>query len=450
MKWRAGVKWLLITISVAIVVGAGYYGYIRFNKDIEASGSIQMTTRVTKGELLVSVSGTGSIEPHSKQTVKSTVNGTIEEVLVKEGDVVKKGDVLVRFEGTDSTSQIRSKTLSIQKAEIDLKQLQENYKTVEENSRDSLLVNIQKQQLDIEVAREELAELQEDEGADEIIAPIDGTILSLTAEVGVNVNTNAEIAQIADYEQLKIIVPVDELDISKVALGQTSTIIVEAFEDETFTGVVTAIAKEGKASNGVASFDVTVQIDEPRNIKSGMSAEASILVEQKSDILMLPIDAVQSARNSYYVMMSGSATVNGADEPGAVVQGQLPMGERPSGEQGQMPAGERPSDVQGQLPMGGNFAGRGQGTAPPGTGTASSGTRVMVEVGIANEDFIEIVSGLNEGDTVILPTSTAASSSTMMMQGSFPGVMPSGSINVGGREGFTGGGGGSGMQGGGR
>jgi HlyD family secretion protein len=441
MKWRAGVKWLLITIAVAIVVGAGYYGYIRFNKEDEASGSIQMTTRVTKGELLVSVSGTGNIEPFSKQTVKSTVNGTMKEVLVKEGDVVKKGDVLVRFEGTESTSQIRSKTLSIQKAEIDLKQLQENYKTAEENNRDSLLINIQKQQLDIEIAREELAQLQEEEGADEVIAPIDGTILSLTAEVGVNVNTNAEIAQIADYEQLKIIVPVDELDISKVVLGQTSTILVEAFEDETFTGVVTAIAKEGKASNGVASFDVTVQIDEPRNIKSGMSAEASILVEQKSDILMLPIDAVQSARNSYYVMMSGSATVNGADEPGASVQGQLPIGELPSGEQGQMPKDR-------------DLTGRGQGTTPTGSNAALSSTRVMVEIGIANEDYIEIQSGLNEGDTVILPTPTAVSSSTIMMQGNFPGVMPSGSINIGGREGFTGGGGGSGsgsgMQGGGR
>ena len=419
MRWRIVVKWLLIILAVAIIAGTGYYGYTYFTKEEQLAAIPQMTTNVTRGDLSVRVSGTSSIEPLSKTVVKTTVNGKIEEVLVADGDVVKKGDVIVRLAGDDISSQIRSKSLTIQKAEIDLKQLQENYITADDTNRESLLFNIQKQQLELELAREELSELQEDQGANEILAPIDGTILSLSVEVGSTINTNAEIAQITNYEQLKITVPVDELDISKVALGQTSTILVEAFEQETFTGVVTEIAREGKTSNGVATFDVTVKLDDPKEIKSGMSAEASILVEQKKDVLMLPIDAVQSTRNNYYVLVNRSSSTL-TDEGDRV---QVPMRENPFGEQRQMPTGD-------------NFLGRDQSNVD----SASSTTRVSVEVGIANEDYIEIVSGLNEGDIVILPTTTTRTTTQTGFPGSaIPGV--GGGFNIPGGVPGSGGGG---------
>ncbi len=462
MRWKVIVKWLIIAIAAAIIGIAGYYAYSAFTAEEKVVGAATATARVARGEIQVSVSGTGNIEPLDKQTVKSSQNGKIEEVLVEAGDEVRAGDVLARLESEDTTSQIRSKSLSIQKAEMDLEQLQDNYKQADEDSRKSMLISIQKSQLDLEIAREELAELQADEGSNEIVATIDGTITSVAVEAGVTINTNAEIAQIANYSQLKIVVPVDELDISKVAVGQSSTIRVEAFSDETFTGSVVEIADEGRASNGVASFDVTVLINEPKQIKSGMSAEASILVEQKSDVLMLPIDAVQSARGSYYVMLAGSAQPGQTQE-----QSSLPDDAQPPGDRTELPQGQAPAGREGQSPEGaggfggerpsGGMRGADRSAYQAGTGMAaatgqasagmSAGTRVAVEVGIANEDYIEIVSGLSEGDVVILPTTTASSNTNngMMIQGGFPGggfgtTIPSGgAMPTGGGGGMSGG-----------
>ena len=428
MKRLVSVRWVLVALAVAGIAVVGYYGFQYVTKEENANVPMQATTRVIQGDLSVSVSGAGSIEPVNKQTIKSSVNGTIEKVLVKEGDLVAKGDVLVTFERSDLTSQIRSKSLSIQKLEIELKQLHDNYKKADDANRESLMISIERQQLDLEAAREELIELQGEGSTEAIVAPFDGVILAVSAEAGNNVNTNAEIAQIANYDVLKIVVPVDELDIPEVKLGQAATIWVDAFENETFTGVVTEIAREGRTSNGVASFDVTVQIDDAKSIKSGMSAEASIVVMQKSSVMMLPIDAVQSSRSGYYVMLSSSA--EGAspesDASGARMQ-------REGSDQAQLPRGERPTRGEGTMPMGGRQIGQVGGRI--GTpGSNAEGTLVMVEVGIANEDYIEIVSGLSVGDTVILPTTTAASSSNMMMQGGFGGIR---GVDVGG---FGGGG----------
>ncbi|GAA3330450.1 hypothetical protein GCM10020331_083060 [Ectobacillus funiculus] len=76
------------------------------------------------------------------------------------------------------------------------------------------------------------------------------------------------VAHITNYNDLQVVVGVDELDISKVAVGQTATVAVSAFEDTDYTGTVTAVANEGTASNGVSTFDVTVHLDKSDNLKN--------------------------------------------------------------------------------------------------------------------------------------------------------------------------------------
>jgi HlyD family secretion protein len=187
-------------------------------------------------------------------------------------------------------------------------------------------------------------------------------------------------------------------------VGQTATIKVSALPDQTFTGKVTAIANEGTSTNGVSSFNVNVSIDNPQNLKVGMSTEADILTASKDNALYVPLDAVHSMNGQKFVMLATNNSNQGQDQ---------------SQRQGQS-QGQRQGQSQGQ-------------------GQNWSANRVTVQTGLANSDYVEITQGLTEGQVVRLPnlaisnTTTAGGTRSM-----FGGVGGFGGIG-GGNRGFGGG-----------
>lgn len=433
------IRWLLPGVIALAVGAAGIYGYRYLAEGKKQDNAVRQATAVVqKGDLTVKVSGTGSIEPVERKSVNAGFSGTIQEVRVREGDEVKQGDVLMVFETEDVSSQIRAKELELQKSLLDLEQLQENYKTADDAARPNIRLSIEKQRLSIASLEEDLAELMEKRQAKVLTAPIDGKIVALNVQAGDTVNTNALVAEIANFNRLQIVVPIDELDIPEVQLGQKAEIRVEAYPDEIFSGVVSKIADQGTSSNGVAAFDVTVLIDEPGKIKSGMTAEASILVNHKSDVLLLPIDAVQSFGGRYFVLVPGAGEEDGArgqttegaprrESSGIGREGRT-AGDGESGESGRGAARGRPAAGSDALPQGRSAANR---------DVPSANRRVFIETGIHNEDYIEVVSGLSEGDVVLMPTvrvEAAAGQFRRESGGAFPGGFP------GGPMGFPGGG----------
>lgn len=191
------------------------------------------------------------------------------------------------------------------------------------------------------------------DGSD-ITAPADGTVTSIGVSDGDRVSKGQVIAHITNYDDLQTTVQIDELDIPKVKVGQTASIKVNAFPDTTYTGKVTSIANEGTVSNGVSTFDVTVHMNKPTNVKVGMTTEVSILVQSKDNALYVPIEAVHSINNEKYVVVE-----------------------------------------------------KGDGSV----------ARQTVKTGISNEDYVEITDGLTEGEVVQLPRVSASSSSNEQMSG---------------------------------
>lgn len=191
------------------------------------------------------------------------------------------------------------------------------------------------------------------DGSD-ITAPADGTVTSIGVSDGDRVSKGQVIAHITNYDDLQTTVQIDELDIPKVKVGQTASIKVNAFPDTTYTGKVTAVANEGTVSNGVSTFDVTVHMNKPTNVKVGMTTEVSILVQSKDNALYVPIEAVHSINNEKYVVVE-----------------------------------------------------KGDGSV----------ARQTVKTGISNEDYVEITDGLAEGEVVQLPRVSASSSSNEQMSG---------------------------------
>lgn len=413
-------KYVWMAVIGLFLIAAIGIGYNMLKKEDKPLTPEMASTVVRKGNLEVKVSGTGSTQAAVKKSVSADQAGTVQKVHFEAGDTVKKGEVLISLEGQDMEDKIRSEELNLQKKRIDLEDLQTKIKSAEdESARDNLLVSYEKQKLDIESSRKLIADYKEDKEPSVIVSPIGGVLLSVNVEVGSTVNPNAVVAEVADYSELQLVVGIDELDIPKVKAGQDAQVTIEALPEQTFFGKVTKIADEGVTTNGVATFDVTIGLTTTEGIKAGMSAEASILVESKTDVLVLPIEAVQSFRNRYFVMAPATAEKSD-DQKTSQMQ----------------PNGENKPTARGQ---------RDDGAA------SDMETRKEITVGIHNEDFIEVVAGLNEGDQVYLPTIVSDNTNSQMQgPGGFPGI---GVRATGGGEfrqfNGNGGGGGSFQRGGG-
>ncbi|RKP56873.1 efflux RND transporter periplasmic adaptor subunit [Cohnella endophytica] len=477
-------SWWIAGLVVVLAAGSwgGYKVYGKKGKQLAATYS---TTVVRKGTIEVKVSGTGSIQPSARETLKAKTAGTALKVNFKKGDTVKKGDVLITYKEEDISSQVQSKNIDLKKKKLDLADLQSKYKEASDDSaRATLALNIQKQQLDIAMAEEDLTTLRTSKKIDPIVAPIDGVLSTFNVAEGDSLNPNADIGEVVNFAQLQMVVGIDELDIPKVKLGQEAQILVEALPKKTFNGKVVTIADEGTTSNGVASFDVTVLLDSKDDLKVGMSAEASIMTAQKADALYVPVEAVQSSQGKYFVMVpaagsttsatgkTGQAGTNGQAGQGQWQGGQGQAGQSQAGQSqaGQSQAGQSQAGqgAQGQGNTGNNssrfqnmteeeraamreqfMAARGNtagGTSGNAGVAVTSTTRVEVTVGINNEDSIEILTGLKEGDLVVLPTikSTSSNANAQAGFGGFGGGFPgAGGGFQGGAGGAFGGGNGS-------
>ncbi|GAA0135027.1 efflux RND transporter periplasmic adaptor subunit [Paenibacillus sp. YSY-4.3] len=435
-------KWLWLGLGVAAILIIASSLYMILAKDKQAQQPVmeQNTTRVAKGDIVVSVSGAGSIISTEEETVRTKDEGVVAEVKVKEGDVVQKGQTLLTFEDNDLGDNIAAKESSLETEQLNLEELQDKYKREvynggNEESLSSIKLSITKQEKSIQTIRDEIASLKEDMVApDPLTAPIGGTITKVNISSGERAKEGNELFTLIDYQALSATVSIDELDIPKVQTGMRAEVKLDAIPNQTFAGVVTDIANEGKASGGVSLFDVTVKLDESEGIRVGMSAEVTIILEEKTDVLTLPIEAVQQFGEDYMVILPSTDKTDSNPEAPASTGRNMPNSNASSPESGQQGRQSRQGQ-QGQQGSSGNPAGR---------------QMQKVEVGVHDETRIEIVSGLQEGDEVVIPTvRRAAASNNQAGQQMMPGGgMPGGGF--GGMGGDMGGGStGGGMSGGG-
>lgn len=319
-------------IDVSRIGNVAQGGGILYDVTIEIDGypaledglSTQVTIFTPEGELLAVKSG--EIFSPSTEDITSPTSGTVDEIIVIEEEKVEKGQPLVNL-----VSNI-----------------------------ESLENNIRFLQLEIEEIQKTIDSLQDQDDIPPLTAPIEGEIVSKTDKVqeGSKVTAGTEVAEIVNYGELSMTIQVDELDILKVQVGQQAEITVEAIPDQLFSGEVIEVAKEGVSSNGVSSFDVTIRFNEAEGVLAGMTAYAKIIVEEKQNVLLVPIEAVQDINGGKGVFM--------------------------------------PQDTESQS--------RGQSTNQAERSSLGNGRMlVSIEVGIHNEDMIEVVSGLQEGDRVIIP-----------------------------------------------
>ena len=218
-----------------------------------------------------------------------------------------------------------------------------------------------------------------------ITSPIKGTIVDKNYNAGETTEANQVLCTIYDLSYLTMTLSVDELDIASIEVGQSVSIVADAVEDTTYTGTVTKVSVAGTSSGSATTYPVTIRIDETDGLLPGMSVDATIELASAEDVLAIP-----------------SAALNRGDTV--------------------LVTADSPSAANGTLV---------ESTTEDGEDYYS----VEVTTGVSGDDYIEIVSGLQEGDTVAyIPTSS--SSSEMGMMGGMPGGMPGGGGGMGGGPGF--------------
>ena len=245
-------------VAIALA-GLGLFFFFRGNRAPEKSFE---EIRVMRGTISSSVSTTGVVEPKNRLKIQSSIGGRVEEILVAEGQQVKKGEVLALLSSTERAALLDAAR-------------------VQGKSEESYWKKVYKETA--------------------IIAPLDGQIIVRSIDPGQAVTASDSLFVLSDHLIVKAYV--DETDIGRVKVGQRAVIGLDAYPDIRVNGVVEHIYYESHLQNNVNIYNVDVIPERiPDVFRSGMSANIEILVQEKQGALLVPIGAVQSKSGKTVVL----------------------------------------------------------------------------------------------------------------------------------------------------
>ena len=389
--------WIGLSVVGFLVLLVGVVVAVRMAKG--ATIDPNRMAKVTRGDVARSVVATGKIQPITKVEVKSKASGIVEKLYVDINNRVTKGQQLAQLDQQEIVAQVEAQRAQLASAEANVGTYEANveqdkvnaaapdlpmYKatldrntemqkdgivsrqTLDDANKDYLAAltrrdsskaqigvdnaKLKQAKAQVQQAEASLKQLEEQLGYTTIVAPMDGVILSRDVEIGDAVSSILVLGSTAtlvmtegDVNEVYVDGKVDEADIAHVYMGQPARIKVESFRDRTFNGKVTKISPMGVEKDNVTTFEVRVSINNPGGeLKALMTANAEILLDEHKGVLEVPENAVTYDNQK-------KATVEVPDK------------------------------------------------------SQKEGTRkVAVTVGLSNGSITEIVSGLKEGDQVVL------------------------------------------------
>ncbi|MDB6172345.1 MAG: Efflux transporter, family, subunit [Chthoniobacteraceae bacterium] len=383
-------KKLWIALAVLLLIGGG--AGARFFRKSDDLLMVQVE-KVTRRDITETVVANGKIQPVTQVMISPEVAGEIVELPVVEGQLVKKGDLLVQIKqenykaGSNSAEASYKFALGarsqaeaeLQKAELDYKRNEELFKNklVPENVFMEFKTShvVAKLRLANSVHQVDQAHFAVDKANDDlakttITSPIDGTVTKLKSQLGERVlgtsfNMGTEMMTIAKLDEMEARVDIGEIDVVLIEVGQNARIEADAFKDRKFKGTVTAIANAAKGSSALGSstqsqeapkFEVKIRVDEKEAFRPGMSVTAEIETRSRKGVLAVPIQSVTT---------------------------RLPIGGTP-------PGPPKEGKVEPVKPVEVIFAPEGDHVK-----------MIPVKTGISDSDFFEIISGLTENQQIV-------------------------------------------------
>lgn len=347
-------RYLMSGVAAVAVASFAIGGYAWYKQPEKTPAG--PTVEIRRGSLTETAAASGKIEPDVQVEVKSRVAGQVVEVLVKEGDTVEAGQLLVRLDPTDAErdlaearvardrvkADLAAANASVAVAELERKNSQTSQEVAEKSAEMGLgstdaartaahstkvagaNITLRRAQLSSTQAQLKAAELAVQDAETrlketQIYAPIAGTVLDVAVEKGTlvssaltNVSGGSAVMTLADLSNLRIIGAIDEAQIGRVAPGQRVDIRVDAYGDRVFQGVVDRVSPLGKEVSSVVTFDVEIIVKDKDAslLRSGMSADVEIVTAEQKDVLLVPLLAVQSQGKRRFVRLA-----NGEERP---------------------------------------------------------------------------------------------------------------------------------------
>lgn len=318
----------VILTLIILALGGGSAGYYFRKKEPVITVQTEKVTRRNLTELVVA---NGRIQPVVQVKISPEVSGEIIELPVKEGQMVKKGDLLLKIKPDfyqasrrSSEANFQSSLASKKTASVNLEKAAAEFKRHEELMKkslisDSVFLDIQtsfeiaKAQLQgathqVEMAKAALEKATEDLAKTTIFSPIDGTISRLNSQLGERVVGTAmmagtEVMTVADLNEMEARVDIGEIDVVLIALHQKARLEVEAFRDRKFSGLVTEIANSARGLGGTGmssssssqdatKFEVRIRVQEKEIFRPGMTVTAEIETRYRTNVLTVPIQSI--------------------------------------------------------------------------------------------------------------------------------------------------------------
>jgi HlyD family secretion protein len=395
-------------VAAVLVIG----GVVAYSVTKENRNRIPvLTQKVARRDLISTVSASGEIKPKKFVNVAADVSGRITDMYVKEGDTVRRGQMLARIDATrleagkeQSEAGVQAARADLARAQADVENARLGYERAKKMRTDQLISDQQYEQADADlkmktaavdaqkrrIRQQEamLASTSDDVRKTVVVAPMNGVVTSLQREQGESVIgaqsfSPTVIMTVGDVSSFEVEIMVDETDIRYVTLSQPAEVRVDALEGVKLKGEVTEIgssaiprgataattSSSSNTANQAKDFKVTVTLMEPPpTLRSGLNATAEITTNKKEKVLAVPIQAI---------------VVREVNKEGKVVD----------------PAALQASDGE---PAGGD--------APREKGQEKEGVFVMnagqvhfrpVKTGIIGETEIEVTEGLQEGDEIV-------------------------------------------------
>lgn len=371
-----------ILIFIIVIGLLGFIAWKYLNKSNSNSTNEQktFTAKVEKGTVTDTVEASGQVQTANYLAITTSVNGIVKQVFVKEGDKVVKGQKIMEItldsEGEKSRvnaysnylkakNSLDSAKTSLYALENSVKQKEEAFNDVKETTsyqthderlaydiaeNDYLSAKASLESKQAEISQIELsintAWLDYQAQAPIITAPDSGTISNVTAVEGLKIEnsvtsdrTVATVATIKKEGTPIVSLNVSEIDINSIKVGQKVNLKLSSIENEKFTGSVVGIDKIGSSESGVSNYPVMVKFDKDNDkVLPNMGVDAEIVVDEKADVLYIPSSAVQTTRKGTFVKVTKDGEI----------------------------------------------------------------TETKIEIGISNGSITEIISGLNEGDEVVI------------------------------------------------
>ncbi|GHC53197.1 efflux RND transporter periplasmic adaptor subunit [Roseibacillus persicicus] len=418
---KATGRWISLLLLIAIGVGAYYWH--RSNSEKQPTGPKFTTQKVSRGDIALTITTTGTLEPTNQVTIGSEVSGTVEEVYVDINDRVTKGQALAKLDPTKLTQQaeqnraalraseakVAQAEASLKEAEANLKRLQQlhkvsNGRTPSQADLDSALATLDRGKADLLSAQADVSQNQaalvsaeSDLSKTILTSPVDGVVLTRSVEPGQTVAaqfTAPELFIIAeDLSSMVLTVAVAEADIGRVEDGQEANFTVDAWPKRTFSAEVQTVSYGSEITDNVVTYETELAVSNTdHSLRPGMTATATIAVAQSKDVLLVPNTAL---RFDPKTAMASQAPAK--EQKKSLLDSLTPRPPRGGNSGGRKrPEGESPNSEEGK---------------PQIVWTLTDGhpAPIRVETGITNGRFTEVSGPDLHVDTEVI---TAAQTST--------------------------------------